>query len=97
MHVRIASNQVAWNPIGQATLPAGAQLNALCLHPTNSKIMYLATANAGVLVSEDGGASWGWIGLGLPNVPVMDVFTSPTHLYAVTFGRGLWRAKLPNN
>jgi hypothetical protein len=97
IHLSTDGDASIWNPIGQATLPAGAQLNALCLHPTNSKIIYLATANAGVLVSEDGGASWGWIGLGLPNVPVMDVFTSATHLYAVTFGRGLWRTQLPNN
>ncbi|MBI3271062.1 MAG: hypothetical protein HYZ53_18810 [Planctomycetes bacterium] len=83
-----------WTPIGQPTLPA-AQLNALCLHPTTSKIVYLATASD-VFVSYNGGVSWRSIGIGLPNAPVMQVFTSPTHLYAVTFGRGLWRARLPD-
>jgi hypothetical protein len=88
------ANAANWTRIGQATLPAAVQLNAICHHPTRPNLVYMATA-AGVLASSDGGSSWTSIAAGLPVVPVMNVFTSATHLYAVTFGRGLWRAKLP--
>lgn len=93
LQVSTDGNATVWNRIGQGSLPA-VQLNALCLHPTNAKIVYLATAT-GVLVSNDRGATWSSISAGLPVVPVMQVFTNATHLFAVTFGRGLWRAKLP--
>jgi hypothetical protein len=86
-------NAATWTRIGQSTLPA-VQLNAVCFHPTNAKIVYLAAAS-GVYVSNDRGATWSSIATGLPNAPVMQVFTNSTHLYAVSFGRGLWRSKLP--
>ena len=95
-HHRILSSTdggTSWTPMGQGTLPP-AQLNSLCIHPANSKILYVGTASD-VLSSPDRGATWASIGAQLPNVPVMQVFTNATHLYAVTFGRGLWRAKLP--
>jgi hypothetical protein len=69
IHLSTDGNAATWNPIGQATLPPKAQLNALCLHPTNSKIMYLATANAGVLVSEDGGLAGAGSGWAYPTCP----------------------------
>jgi len=87
------SNAENWTRIGQGSLP-DVQFNCLVLHPRRSRVMYLATA-AGVYASVDRGANWYSIGDALPNVSVMQVFTSETHLYAVTFGRGLWRTKLP--
>jgi photosystem II stability/assembly factor-like uncharacterized protein len=95
-HRRVqASNDggATWHQRGQSTLPA-AQFNSLCLHPTRPNILYLATSSD-VLVSNDSGATWSSIGAGLPNAPVMQIFTNSTHVFAVTFGRGLWRAKLP--
>jgi photosystem II stability/assembly factor-like uncharacterized protein len=82
-----------WTQRGQATLPA-TKFNAIASHPTRSRVLYLGT-DSDVLVSGNGGTSWESIGGSLPNAPVMQLFTDGTYLYAVTFGRGLWRAALP--
>jgi hypothetical protein len=82
-----------WNQRGAATLDT-MQLNAIVQHPRRSNTLYMATARE-VRVSDDGGTKWRSIGATLPNVTVMQVFTDDTYVYAVTFGRGLWRAKMP--
>jgi photosystem II stability/assembly factor-like uncharacterized protein len=82
-----------WPQRSQGTLPAD-KFNCIALHPTKPNLLYLGT-DTGVLASSDGGSTWKAIDGLLPNAPVMQVFTDNTYLYAVTFGRGLWRAKLP--
>jgi photosystem II stability/assembly factor-like uncharacterized protein len=82
-----------WARIGETTLPA-AQLNSIALHPTNTAIVYVAN-ESDVLVSTNQGGTWQSIGFTLPNVPVMQLFADGDHLYAATFGRGLWRAEMP--
>lgn len=84
---------VTWNRRGAASLDT-MQLNALVQHPTRSSTLYVATARD-VRVSDDGGTEWRSIGATLPNAAVMQLFTDATYVYAVTFGRGLWRAKMP--
>lgn len=51
----------------------------------------------GVFATGDGGQSWVRAGEGLPLVPVMDlVYQKATNtVVAGTFGRGLWRLRLP--
>jgi photosystem II stability/assembly factor-like uncharacterized protein len=83
-----------WTPRGQATLPV-SKFNAIASHPTRGRLLYLAT-DSDVLVSGNGGTTWESIGASLPNAPVMQLFTDTSFLYAVTFGRGLWRARLPS-
>ena len=82
-----------WAQRGQNSLPA-EKFNCIAAHPTKSNLLYIAT-DTSVLASSDGGSTWKAIDGLLPNAPVMQVFTDGSYLYAVTFGRGLWRAKLP--
>lgn len=84
---------VTWNSRGGTTLP-NAQLNALVAHPTRSGLLYLGTSD-GVYGTDNGGYTWKHILGVLPRAPVMQLLTDSTSLYAVTFGRGLWRAPLP--
>jgi hypothetical protein len=48
----------------------------------------------GVYFSTNSGDSWSLFCEGLPNAPTMQVFVESNYLYAVTFGRGLWRTYL---
>jgi hypothetical protein len=82
-----------WERIGEATLPA-SQLNSIALHPTQTNILYVSN-ESDVLVSTNRGGSWKSIGATLPNVPVMQLLADGEYLYAATFGRGFWRAKIP--
>lgn len=83
-----------WTQFGQASLQNAGKFNCIAVHPTKSNLLYLAT-DTGVFVSSDNGSTWTSIDGVLPNAPVMQVMTDSGYLYAVTFGRGLWRAKLP--
>jgi photosystem II stability/assembly factor-like uncharacterized protein len=51
----------------------------------------------GVFLSRDGGATWLRLGRGLPRAPVLDIRVhEPSRtLYAATFGRGVWKVRLP--
>jgi len=83
-----------WTPLGQSSLQNTGKFNCLASHPTKSNILFLAT-DTGVFESTDGGFTWRSIDGVLPNAPVMQVITDGGYLYAVTFGRGLWRVRLP--
>lgn len=51
-----------WKLISQVEIPDGGGssgwINQLALHPSEPNVFYVATEDAGVLVSEDGGSSW---------------------------------------
>ena len=94
-HVYVSGNGgVSFCP-GQRSLGA-AQAFSMVIDRTpslgapNGKL-YLAT-QGGVYVSVNNGASWGLLGLGMPNVPVVDLSYQPSlHiLAAATLGRGIY-------
>ena len=82
---------------GQTWLPLssdveGLNINAILIHPGDSRTLYLATFD-GVFKSRDGGASWVPASNGLTNrevwVLVMDP-RDPDRLFAGTWGGGLF-------
>jgi photosystem II stability/assembly factor-like uncharacterized protein len=66
-------------------------VNDLLQNPELPGFLYAAT-DLGVMASNDGGASWGVLGAGLPNVPVYSLgYRTLTHaLVAFTWGRSAW-------
>lgn len=81
-----------WQAVSPDRLPPG-RLQALSFHPRNSSILFLGT-DRGMWLSLDGGTSWTDATDKLPRVHVMQVLTDDKYVYAVTFGRGLWAARL---
>lgn len=93
--------QAKWRRItgtGLGVLP-NIPVNAIALDPSNPSSIYYAGTDIGFFASKDGGVSWqdASTSLGLPNVQVNDIqFVAGTgYLMAATFGRGVWRIKLP--
>ena len=76
-----------------SALPATVNsANSLVIVPTaNGEMIYLAT-NVGVFDSNNSGASWSRLGVGLPNVPVEQLSYDPTFgtLAAATLGGGVF-------
>ena len=74
-------------------------MNAIALDPSSPSSIYYAGTDIGFFASKDGGLSWqdASTSLGLPNVQVNDIQFVPGtgYLMAATFGRGIWRIKLP--
>jgi photosystem II stability/assembly factor-like uncharacterized protein len=71
---------------------------AVTVDPQDSNRIYLGT-DLGVFVSIDGGASWARDESPFASVPTealrIDRGSGVTYLYAFTFGRGVWRTRLP--
>jgi hypothetical protein len=72
-----------------------APIETLAIHPKNSKWLYAGT-EIGIFTSEDGGTTWTVPQDGPANVSVKELFWVGTTLYAATFGRGLYKAEIPN-
>jgi len=92
---------VKWRRItgnGLGVLP-NIPVNAIALDPSSPSSIYYAGTDIGFFASKDGGVSWqdASTSLGLPNVQVNDIQFVPGtgYLMAATFGRGVWRIKLP--
>jgi hypothetical protein len=68
-------------------------VNAIALAGTKPVV----ASDLGVFVTSDGGATWLRLGNGLPQAPVLDIrYHKPTQtLHAATFGRGMWKLRLP--
>ncbi|MCP3964344.1 MAG: hypothetical protein GY719_41480 [bacterium] len=88
-----------WKPVSQS-LP-DIPFRALVIDPENPDVVY-AGSDAGIFVSRDFGNSWKTFIGDLPGVMVTDLVihsdgaTPPVrHLYASTFGRGIWRTPIP--
>ena len=84
-----------WTPIqgtGSNMLP-NSEFNSIVASPSSATILYLA-ADIGVFVSYDEGANWYPFDDGLPNAEILQIFVDGPFLYAVTYGRGLWRRSL---
>lgn len=81
---------------GETALPA-VSVNDVEFDPYTN--VYYAATDVGVFVSPDAGLHWYNMNpLGLPNVPVNDLWVSSiggqNWLYAATYGRGIWRCAL---
>ncbi len=89
--MRTSDGGATWSNIS-GNLPA-APVNDIVVSGSD---LYVGT-DVGVYVSNDGGAPWLALGTGLPMTPVTDLrLHSPTKtLYAATFGRGVYKLKLP--
>jgi photosystem II stability/assembly factor-like uncharacterized protein len=83
---------------GTGILP-NIPVNSIALDPSNPKTIFYAGTDIGFFASKDGGITWqdASASLGLPNVQVNDIqYVAGTgYLMAATFGRGIWRIKLP--
>lgn len=78
-----------WDTIS-ASLPV-SKLNSITLYNG----VLLLGMDTGVYASTDEGASWtAFYPDSLPNVEIRQTFARDEFLYAVTYGRGLWRIKL---
>jgi hypothetical protein len=89
---RSIDSGTTWTDVGTGGLPPG-ELHSIVADPANPHVLYLG-ANVGVFRSPDEGDIWSAFDVGLPNAPVGQVFRDGDFLYAVTYGRGLWRRRL---
>jgi photosystem II stability/assembly factor-like uncharacterized protein len=95
------ANPVQWVNIsgsGSTALP-DIHANTLAIDPSApDHILYVGT-DIGMFYTLDGGTTWrnGTAPLGLPNVQVntLKVIPSTGYLMAATYGRGMWRIRLP--
>jgi photosystem II stability/assembly factor-like uncharacterized protein len=83
----------SWEPIS-TNLPA-LPVNVIVADPSQQGWLYIGT-DAGIFYTENGGASWGSLMQGLPNVPVTDLkIHQPTRtLIAGTYGCSAYRLNL---
>ena len=86
-----AQNQMtSWKPVSTEF----GDVTALAAHPDDNGRIFAGTRSGGVLVSEDGGASWAESGgSGLPGAPVTALAIAagdPRRLYVAIEGDGLW-------
>ena len=74
--------------------------NTLVIDPKSPDMVYYVGTDVGLFVTKNNGLTWADFGssLGLPNVQVNDLVLQEKaqYLFAATFGRGIWRIKLPN-
>jgi photosystem II stability/assembly factor-like uncharacterized protein len=84
---------------GATSLP-DVPVNAVARDYRNYDTMWFVGTDVGVFMTSDGGSNWGNATepYGLPNVQVNALGTIPStgHLYAATFGRGMWRITTPS-
>lgn len=77
---------------GSSPLP-DVPINAVSFDPFDAARFYVGT-DIGAFMTTNGGATWTNMNvLGLPNVHVnaLEINATKTHLYAGTYGRGVWR------
>ncbi len=84
-----------WTDI--STIFPDIPVNAICIHPTNEKVIFAGT-DIGVFATFNGGASWFPFGKGLPRAPVEDmkIFDSKNILRIATHGRSMWEVDIPS-
>ncbi len=89
-----------WSPVvgtGLTSIP-DVQLNTIARDPSDPKHTWYVGTDVGAFMTVDAGATWtnATLPLGLPNVEVTELKPAlgTGHLYAATFGRGIWRIPL---
>jgi photosystem II stability/assembly factor-like uncharacterized protein len=82
------SGSAAWTDVSP---PANIPFNVVAIDPTTPNTLFVGADN-GVWASNDGGATWAYLGIdaGLPGVAVFDlqIQASTRKVFAFTFGRG---------
>jgi hypothetical protein len=92
---------IRWKLVTGGALKAlpNIPVNAVVEDPANPRSSFYVGTDVGFFVSTDGGATWqnASTNLNLPNVQINDLAYIPGtgYLMAATFGRGLWRIKMP--
>jgi subtilisin-like proprotein convertase family protein len=90
----------AWNNVGGSGTTAlpDVPVNAIARDPDDPENTWYVGNDIGVFMTTNAGQTWtnATQPLGLPNVRVNDlkVNRAGTHLYAATWGRGIWRIQL---
>jgi photosystem II stability/assembly factor-like uncharacterized protein len=86
----------SWSEANDA-LSEDANVTSLAVHPGDSRVVYAATGNHGLLKSTDGGESWTAINQGLPGSPTaLSVVVHPQEpdvIYAGLAFAGLYRSQ----
>lgn len=86
---------IAWEPIGPAPATTtflklgniAGRVSSVVVHPTDPKIVFLATATGGIWKSTDGGTSWRPVADNAPSLATSHIVFSPSNpsiLYAAT-------------
>lgn len=99
---RTSDGGMSWSAIdgtGTTALP-DVPVHCLVVDPNDTARLYVGT-DLGVFVSTDGGTTWavektGFGGFVTKSLAVNTV-NGVTHLYAFTFGRGVWRVMVSSN
>lgn len=96
-----SADQIAWTDVSNHGQPNGLPefwKKVVVRHPVNPERIWYVGTDVGLFFTDDAGQHWynyTW-SRGLPNVKITDlkVVKSSGHLYAATYGRGIWRTKL---
>ncbi len=79
-----------------ATIYTSSDINetfiSLAIHPIRHETFALGTSR-GIYHSSDGGTSWHPFQGRVPAVPVTELHFDSVYLYALTYGRGVWRCR----
>lgn len=86
---RSDDNGTSWTDIS-GDLPPLA-INALCVHPENDDIIFVAT-DGGVYTTTNGGVAWERLGASMPVMAIYDIEYDAENekILAGTYARGLW-------
>jgi photosystem II stability/assembly factor-like uncharacterized protein len=92
---------IVWNDVtsrGRPNALPDFPTNAIARDLTNPDRNWYVGTDIGVFFTDDGGLNWynATQPLGLPNVAISElkVVSQTRHLYAATFGRGIWRVTI---
>ena len=94
---RSADGGKSWVQIpgtGKSSRLPASQFNSILAHRYDGRTILLA-ADIGVFISRDEGQKWSAFDRDLPNAECQEIFWSEDYIYASTYGRGLWRRKVP--
>lgn len=101
-HVYRCTNTTAATPVWSDRSGSGATglpdvpANSLARDPDDPQNTWYVGTDLGVFMTTNAGSTWTNVTapLGLPNVQVNEVAVSAGHLFAATWGRGIWRIAL---
>ncbi len=94
-HIYTSTNEgVTWVVL-PFNLEPNSKINTITQHHKNFNTYFVGTSR-GVYHTTNSGRQWSLFGEELPNAEIMQLFVEGKFLYAVSFGRGLWRTDLEN-